>query len=408
LDYPIDHLTVAENCEPVLRAAKIFEPWNHGVLTNSRTRIYHEDARTVLKLGPQQYDVIISEPSNPWMIGVASVFTREFYQLAASRLKPGGLMTQWFHTYEMDDETITVVLRTFESVFPRMEIWDVGEGDIVLLGSDRAWQSNLEVYGKAYNLEKPRKGLGSIHLETAEAILARRMASQRTAFAIPGPGPFQADDTPILEYTAPRAFFLYHHARGAHQFLRFDERTWQMDLASDQANDELATLDPPALKSIFSITNGSLNEDLMRYLQEHFMQYTGAAVARPIVSDNRAMLCSLQGKNKRYAVYTPPSASTNMLTKQLVQSEYDLRGGDKAKQASAVEAIYSVLQTLHGIPSEGADFSPDYYADLAIKFSLRLGNRAEAKTILDSALQLQPGSRQLAYLSRILARDNKN
>ena len=125
LDYPIDHLTVAENCEPVLRAARLFDPWNHGVETNSRARIYHEDARTVLKLSPQQYDVIISEPSNPWMVGVASVFTREFYQLAANRLKPGGIMTQWFHNYEMDDRNVNVVLRTFESVFPNMEVWDV-------------------------------------------------------------------------------------------------------------------------------------------------------------------------------------------------------------------------------------------------------------------------------------------
>ena len=110
LNYPIDHLTVAENCAPVLRAAKLFDPWNNGVLTNSRARIYHEDARTVLKLSPKRYDVIISEPSNPWMVGVASVFTREFYQLAASRLKPGGIMTQWFHNYEMDDRNVNVVL----------------------------------------------------------------------------------------------------------------------------------------------------------------------------------------------------------------------------------------------------------------------------------------------------------
>ncbi len=117
LNYPIDRLTVAENCAPVLRAAELFTRWNNGVLTNSRAHFYHEDARTVLKLSSQKYDVIISEPSNPWMVGVASVFTREFYQIAASRLKPGGIMTQWFHTYEMDDANVDVVLRTFEIRF---------------------------------------------------------------------------------------------------------------------------------------------------------------------------------------------------------------------------------------------------------------------------------------------------
>ncbi len=408
LEFPIDHLTVAENCEPVLRAAKIFEPWNHGVLTNARARIYREDARTVLKLGSQQYDVIISEPSNPWMVGVASVFTREFYQLAANRLKPGGLIAQWFHTYEMDDETVNVVLRTFGTVFPQMEVWDVDDGDIVLLGSDRAWQSNPKVYANAFSLEGPRKYLPTIGLETPQAILARRLASQQTAFAIPPPGPIQRDDTPILEYAAPRAFYLHMHNRGVFQLQRFDERTWQTELASDEANEELGELNQPDLKLIFLSGYGSANDDLMRFLSDRFAQFSGGAAAKPIVSANRAMLCSLQGKTKRYGVYTPPSNSTNELTQQLVKSEYDLRSGDTARQAAAVETIGNVLNVLAGHRAENFDWSPDYYADLAIKFSLRFGHRAQAKSILLSALQLQPNSQQLAYLYRILGRESNN
>ncbi len=193
LNYPIDHLTVAENCAPVLEAAKLFAPWNNGVLTNSRSRIYHEDARTVLKLCPKQYDVIISEPSNPWMIGVASVFTREFYQLAASRLKPGGVMAQWFHNYEMDDRNVNVVLRTFGSVFPNMEIWDVDFGDIVILGSGQPWQSDTDVYhggllnwtGRAKGwfrlaFRRPKRSLrGEWHPSARHLPLRRIMAPSR-------------------------------------------------------------------------------------------------------------------------------------------------------------------------------------------------------------------------------------
>ena len=54
----------------------------------------------MLKLSPQHYDVIVAEPSNPWTVGIGSVFSREYYELAASRLKPGGIMAQWFHVYE--------------------------------------------------------------------------------------------------------------------------------------------------------------------------------------------------------------------------------------------------------------------------------------------------------------------
>src|SRR5262249_32306814 len=100
LDYPIERLDLGENCEPVIQAAPLFGDWNRHVLKDPRTHLWLEDARTVLKLRPQQYDVIITEPSNPWAVGVGSVFSHEFYELAASRLKPGGVMAQWFHLYE--------------------------------------------------------------------------------------------------------------------------------------------------------------------------------------------------------------------------------------------------------------------------------------------------------------------
>src|SRR5262249_2501 len=114
LAHPIDHLTVAENCPPVIRAAEFFSSWNRGVLTNPVARILREDGRTVLKLSPpEKYDVIMSEPSNPWFASIGSIFSVEFYQLAASRLKPGGLMVQWFHVYEMHDGIVDLVIRTF-------------------------------------------------------------------------------------------------------------------------------------------------------------------------------------------------------------------------------------------------------------------------------------------------------
>lgn len=407
LQYPIERLTVAENCEPVLRAATIFDPWNHGVLTNSRAHIYHEDARTVLKLERQKYDVIISEPSNPWMIGVASVFTSEFYHLAANRLKPGGIMAQWFHTYEMDDPTVNVVLHTFAEAFPSMEIWDVDDGDIVLMGSDRPWKSDCDVYAKIFDLEAPRKDMAGIGLTNSEAILARRMASQKMAFAIPDPGPTQSDDRPILEYAAPRAFYLFMHYGGVYRLPRFDERTWQSDLMDDQTLDRLAQLDMPDLKTVFLGGYGSANPDLMRFLGAHYDQYLGRAMARPMVINNRAMLCALSGGPRRFAIYTPPSSSTNAAVAELVKAEYDIRGGDPARLGLAVSTIQDVLDNLKGYTSDGTDWSPDYYADLGVKFALRMGNLPQAEAILRRGMQIQPDSDELAFLSRLLSRSGK-
>lgn len=142
LGHPVSRVVVAENCEPALRAGHLFARWNRGALTNPVVRLWNEDARTILKLSPQQYDVIISQPSNPWMIGVGSVFSREFCELGASRLKEGGILCQWFHVYEMNDDIVGLVFRSFTSVFPHVEVWDAGPGDVILLGSKQPWKSS--------------------------------------------------------------------------------------------------------------------------------------------------------------------------------------------------------------------------------------------------------------------------
>jgi predicted membrane-bound spermidine synthase len=259
LAYPIEHLTVAENCAPVLRAAEFFSDWNRGVLTNRVSNIRLEDGRTVLKLSRKPYDVIVSEPSNPWFASVGSVFSKEFYEIAASRLKPGGFMVQWFHTYEMQDSIVETVIRTFASVFPNMEIWDASYGDLVLLGSNQPWDSSPARLRKAYEIDLVRKDLNSIGLGTPEAFWARRFASQRTAPFIAGPGPIQSDVFPMLEYDAPLAFYIGANAR---RLMRFDERTWQATLASPETSAAVSKLDLKTLAAIFE--NVSLNPDVQR------------------------------------------------------------------------------------------------------------------------------------------------
>jgi spermidine synthase len=399
LGYPIEHLTIAENCEPVLRAVKLFEPWNHGVFTNDRVHIYREDARTVLKLSPQKYDIIISEPSNPWMVGIGSVFSREFYQVAANRLKPGGLMTQWFHIYEMDDATMNLVLRTFASVFPNMEIWDVGDEDVVLLGSNQPWKTGPDVYRRAFELDGPHRDLASIGILSPETVLSRQLASQHTAFALPGPGPVQRDDFPILEYEAPRAFYMFHGRRGVAQLQSYDERTWQVGIAPLEKNEELAKLDFASLNPIFGKAYGSGNPELQSYLDNCFAGRVGS-----MSFGNRIMPCIFQTPGSKVVIYAPQSAKTNETSRQLYYAEAYLQS-DPTNVMRSIDSIRKILDTLHTSKPEELDWSPSHYADLAIKASLRLGDTVAAKSILKLGLEIEPGSPQLAYLSRILNRE---
>jgi spermidine synthase len=248
-DYPVERIDVAENCDPVIRAANLFADWNRHVQDNPLVHVWHEDARTVLKLRPQQYDVIVTEPSNPWTVGVGAVFSREFYELASRRLKPGGVICQWFHSYEMEDNLLALILRTFGSVFPNMEIWDIGDGDLIILGSQQPWRTGPAVFREGYAIDRVREDMRMIDLPSPEVLMARQLASQQTAFAIAGAGPIQSDLFPILEYTAPRAFYI----NGVSLLLdRYDERTRQQLLAPPQ---KLAVLKSLPLENVQAVFN---------------------------------------------------------------------------------------------------------------------------------------------------------
>ncbi len=258
-EYPIDRLDIAENCEPVIHASELFKDWNHNVLADPRTHLWEEDARTVLKLRPQLYDVIITEPSNPWFVGTGSIFSREYYKLAASRLKPGGIMAQWFQVYETQDDMVELVLRTFSSVFPYVEVWDAGAGDIVLMGSAKPWATGPDVFRQGFAIDRVRTDMWMIDIQSPEALLGRQLASQQTGFAIAGDGPLQSDLFPVLEYAAPRAFFL---GNGSRVLARFDERTRQQLLAPPEKNSVLASLptgNAELIFSDFSTINGELH-----------------------------------------------------------------------------------------------------------------------------------------------------
>jgi spermidine synthase len=261
--YPVERISVAENCEPVIRASEYFTNWNRCVLNDPRVHLWREDARTVLKLDPQLYDVIIAQPSNPWTAGIGSVFSLEFYQICASRLKPGGIMAQWFHVYEMHDGIVSLVLRTFTAQFPFVEVWDPGNGDIVMLGSLQPWPSNPDVFRQGFALAGVKSDLASIGIRSPEALWARQLASQRTAFAIAGDGPIQSDLFPVLEYAAPRAFYVGINAR---MFERFDERTRLQLLAPAGKIAALRALPIPEVRSLFfpfSTVNGELEDSLL-------------------------------------------------------------------------------------------------------------------------------------------------
>lgn len=108
----------AVELEPaVIQASRFFDPYNHAPQENPRVRVIVEDGRSYLASSSERYEVIISEPSNPWISGASSLFTREFFRLAREHLAPEGRLLQWIQLYGMDSEALLSVWRALRAEF---------------------------------------------------------------------------------------------------------------------------------------------------------------------------------------------------------------------------------------------------------------------------------------------------
>ncbi len=205
----VRHLDIVEISPEVAEASAYFTRENHDVLSKPSVRLLIGDGRSHLRLSARQYDVIISEPSNPWMAGVAALFTREFFEAARARLRPQGIFCQWSHTYEIAERDLQSIVRTFASVFPDGTMWLVGEGDLLLIGS-----VTPGIHERVATIID-RSQLGSVPAlladlgvppSAAPAVLLSLFAGgTRELSRLGSDATLQTDDRMSLEFTAARA-----------------------------------------------------------------------------------------------------------------------------------------------------------------------------------------------------------
>lgn len=139
LQSSVENLECVELEPATVRGSRFFEHVNNKPLNDPRMHLIIDDARTYLRVTPQRYDIIVSEPSHPWVPGVANLFTREFFELGRDRLADEGVFVQWLQIYQLSTESLRSVLGTFHNVFPHVLVFRV-EGatkgkDLLLIGS---------------------------------------------------------------------------------------------------------------------------------------------------------------------------------------------------------------------------------------------------------------------------------
>jgi spermidine synthase len=194
--------------EPVIaHVAEACAAHNHDVLNHPKVRIIYNDARELIQTTSRQYDLIASEPSNPYRAGVASLYTVDFYKHARQRLKPGGFFMQWVQGYEIDVPTVRMVLASLHQVFRHVEIWETKPGDMVLIcAMEHPTYDLAQIKSRAELPEYRRALLAGWRTSTVEGVLAHFIASEEFATKVADleNAGINTDNRNLLEYSFAR------------------------------------------------------------------------------------------------------------------------------------------------------------------------------------------------------------
>ncbi|HKA15055.1 MAG TPA: fused MFS/spermidine synthase [Myxococcota bacterium] len=204
----IESVKVVEISQGVIRAAPLFDFANFDVTRNPKVTVERSDAYRALLRSRERYDVIVSEPSNPWGTGVEMLFSAEFLAAARSRLTPTGIYVQWMHTYEVDAETIALVLRTYAAVFDRIAVWFGNGNDLLLLGFGPE-HPGYDLASVQRRASEPgfRAALARSGVDSFEKLLVHELIPLGVVNELGLTGPLQTLHHPRLSHQAGRAFF---------------------------------------------------------------------------------------------------------------------------------------------------------------------------------------------------------
>jgi spermidine synthase len=201
-DHPTQAIDCVEIAPEVVEASAWFEKDNGYALRNPKVRLIVDDGRNLLLTSLKRYDVIVSEPSNPWQTGNANLFTAEFYRLAASRLKPGGLFCQWLGLYDITPENLKIACNTFLQTFPRVLAFRAGT-DLILVGGQQELLFDYRRMQQRLAAPGVRNALGEIGIGSpGELVALHYLYSEQPLQSIARGSRLNTDDRPVLEYSA--------------------------------------------------------------------------------------------------------------------------------------------------------------------------------------------------------------
>ena len=210
LQSPIGSVTSVELESATIKGSHFFEHVNHQPLNDPRTKLIIDDARTYLRVTTTRYDVIVSEPSHPWVPGVANLFTREFFEMGRQRLSEQGVFVQWVQIYQLSTESLRSVLATYHSVFPHVLVFRVGGSgkgkDLILFGSNSPL--TLDLLSKRLADERIAKEISRVDLKTEADVRGWYICDESKLGPAVRGATINTDDNMHIETTVPKEAFL--------------------------------------------------------------------------------------------------------------------------------------------------------------------------------------------------------
>jgi spermidine synthase len=192
-----------------VEASEFFNHVNNRPLDDPRTKLIIDDARTYLRVTPNRYDIIVSEPSHPWVPGVANLFTQEFFELGRSRLSEQGIFVQWVQIYQLSTESLRSVLATYHQVFPHVLVFRVGGSsngkDLLLVGSNQAL--SLDRAAQRCTDERMLKEQARVNFHLAEDLKSWFVCDEMKLGPAVAGARINTDDNMHIETTVPREAF---------------------------------------------------------------------------------------------------------------------------------------------------------------------------------------------------------
>ena len=269
--------------EQMVAAARGFWPRNRLAFEDPRSVITIEDAKTFFSNRQQRFDIIVSEPSNPWVSGVSSLFSREFHQLARGYLKPDGVMLQWLQLYEIDEPLVMSVIKSLDENFDDYAIYGANAGDILIVASAGKQLPQLPLALPATpQLAAELKHVG---IASPQDIAVRRLATKKSlapllkTYAIG----INSDYHPVLDQNASAARFIGQGANSLMnlaveplplvEMLSGDHAPWTQTAVS--ANGHLARMHPGSVA-------GFLRDHLLGVQSTGFSPEQHATLARQV------------------------------------------------------------------------------------------------------------------------------